>query len=132
MGLGKFNKFVMQLGYQGQLTGGAAEADINGCHITLGARAELIDVRCSITAGGAALAATLIQLYEGATKSGTAVLSAAMDPLAAALKKVGVLANPGKVYAKNTEFCLSENATNTKTFDNPSVILTFREMEVGD
>jgi len=140
MGYGKWNDIALQIMAQGQFAGTGAEADTNATsianHIKLPFRARLVRVDATGYAG-AALAAAAIQLYQGTSKSGTAVLTTALD-----LSGDGAyvndsvapsgLVNGGKIYDKGTEFCISQNMTNTKTLDQLQVTLTFRKEQVED
>ena len=132
-GYGKFNKLVFQMNAQAQVTGGAAEADVVGNHIVLPCKAKIVDVRAVVDAIAAGTTAVL-KMYQGADKSGTAVLSTAGLTLTTAAPKSGkaTLANPDKIWAAGTEFCFAENTTNLKTMDGLSMIVTVREEQVGD
>lgn len=131
-GLGKHNRFALTMKADTTITCGGSEADVTGNHVILPCRAKLIKVKCSGLAG-AALAACDIKVYKGTTKSGVAILSAAMDLKTAGQNKdSGVIADAfiGGVFDEDTEFCISENGTNTKTIAQLQVTLMFRDHDV--
>ena len=124
MGYGKFNRIILQLGYQGQITGDGNDNAVDGCHVLLPAKAMLVGARVSCTATNAT--AAKVSVYQGATKVAdqftlTSSTKTGEMTLTAAKK--------GTIYDAGSEFSLKEQTTATKTVDNISVQLEFRAYE---
>jgi hypothetical protein len=136
MGLGKMNRFVLQITNTDMITSGAAEQDAAKCnHIIAPCKCMIENVyfAADVVETGNTL---LLYLNEG---PGTIVGGAgtytqlASGSLAAGTDKhvAGTLvaAQEGAIYEKGTEFFLSENGTNTKDAEGVVCQVCFREME---
>ena len=108
IGLGNKARICLQLdqGYA-QFTGDPNENDIDGRHVFTPCKVltELIRVYGVVQAGGTAI----IKLYAGSTKAGTLVGTATITDSVTNI--LMTLANPGKVWPADQEFCLSEETT---------------------
>jgi hypothetical protein len=128
MALGYMNRICFQLMNQDQITGTGAEADVTGNHIRLPCKCKLVDVDISadvLTAGSTAV----IKTYAGTTKSGTEVSSGSITTATPRVNSTAVAAQKDVMWAKDQEFCISENTTNAKNIDGLCVVLTFRTYE---
>ena len=124
MAYGKFNRIVLQLGYQGQITGDGSDNAVSGCHVLLPAKAMLVDARVSCSACGATT--SKISVYKGTTKI--------CDQFSlSSSTKTGQMtltaAKSGTIYDAGSEFSLKEETTNGGPVDDISVQLTFRAYE---
>ncbi|MFO7902310.1 MAG: hypothetical protein R6U98_06610 [Pirellulaceae bacterium] len=130
MALGHMNRIVLQLHTQGQITGDGNERDIANHHVFLPCKARLAKAQVYGVVAGTGTPTSDIEVYAGGDKSaGTAVFSAAAQITSSTDNVQGTLANPGKLWPADQEFCLSEKTTSGKTLDGLTVILTFREYE---
>ena len=119
--LGKFNRIVFRLGYQGQITGDGSDNAVDGRHVLLPAKAKLVDARISCTA--CAATAAKISVYQGSTKvcdqhTLTSSAKTGQMTLTAAKKDT--------IYSAGAEFSLKEQTTSGSTVDNIDVVLVFR------
>lgn len=124
MAYGKFNRIVLNLGYQGQITGDGIDNAVNGCHAVLPVKAKLVAAYISCTA--CAATAAKISVYQGSTKvvdQFTLTSSTKSGEMTITSSQEGVL------FPAGSEFSLKEQTTATQTVDNPSVQLVFRVYE---
>jgi len=122
--LGKFNRIVFSLGYQGQITGDTNDNAVDSKHVVLPCKARLEKAFISCTACAATTAK--ISVYQSSTKVvdqftlASTSLTGEMT-LTAAMKDT--------VYDALSEFSLKEQSA-ASTVDNISVHLIFRAYEV--
>lgn len=129
-GYDRIHKYSLTMKADTQITCGAAEADVAGNHVVLPCNSILLGITASAL-GGAGLLICPLVVYHGTTKSGVAA-SAALD-VGGSSSQNSDTAEPAAAYVgkhlpKGTEFCLSENGTNTKTADQLQVTLWLQDL----